>query len=99
MRHWFNFHMRIHTIFFFFLATCDQSFEGRSFQIAVNCASETKLGHEDEVYEEGVYQLSYNCAESAAKHGVDRYVEVSSGQMWSDKVEIVLNLFCFLFNF
>lgn len=67
-------------------ASCDQAFEGKRFQIAVNCASETKLGHEDEVYEEGVYQLSLNCATSAAKHGVDKFIEVSTGQMWSDKI-------------
>lgn len=69
-----------------FIGSCDQAFEGKQFQIAVNCASETKLGHEDEVYEEGVYQLSLNCATSAAKHGVDKFIEVSTGQMWSDKV-------------
>jgi len=37
----------------------------------------------DAVYEEGIFKLSMNCARAAAKCGVKRYVEISSGQMTS----------------
>lgn len=70
----------------FLLASCELSFEGATFQYAINCACETKLGQTDPVYEEGVYKVGVNCARFSANHGVHRYVEVSTNQMWSDKV-------------
>ena len=51
------------------------------------------------VYEEGVLKLSLHCAKEAAKHGVNRFIEVSTGQIYAgDKVSslIYLCLLCFL---
>ncbi|XP_058798681.1 UDP-glucose 4-epimerase isoform X2 [Phymastichus coffea] len=44
-----------------------------------NCAGETKSGQTDPVYKEGIYKLSINCAQQAAKLGIEHYVEISSG--------------------
>uniref|UniRef100_A0A1B6M4V8 NAD-dependent epimerase/dehydratase domain-containing protein n=1 Tax=Graphocephala atropunctata TaxID=36148 RepID=A0A1B6M4V8_9HEMI len=64
------------------------AFENGDFEYAINCAGETKLGQTEQVYEEGVYKVSVNCASAAAKHGVKRFLEVSSGQVDSnEKVE------------
>ncbi|XP_054280656.1 uncharacterized protein LOC128998511 [Macrosteles quadrilineatus] len=64
------------------------SLENENFDYAINCAGETKPGQTDQVYEEGIYKVSMNCASAAAKHGVKRYLEISSGQMDSnDKVK------------
>lgn len=60
--------------------SCENVFEG-SFDYAINCAGETRVDLPDVIYEEGVYKLSMNCARAAAKFGVRRYVEVSSGQL------------------
>lgn len=66
----------------------EMAFKNGHFDYAINCAGETKIGQSEEVYEEGVYIVSVNCATAAAKHGVKRYVEISSGQMNSnEKVE------------
>lgn len=63
------------------------SFENGNFDYAINCARETKVGQTDQVYEEGIYRVSLNCATAAAKHGVSSFLEISSGQMDSnDKV-------------
>ncbi|XP_017885506.1 uncharacterized protein LOC108628246 [Ceratina calcarata] len=52
----------------------------------INCAGETKSGQTDPVYKEGIYKLSMNCAQQAAKLQVDRYVEISAGNFsTSDK--------------
>ena len=42
------------------------------------------------VYRDGIFKLSSNCASEAEKHGAQRYVEISSAQMYStDKVSHV----------
>jgi len=46
-----------------------------------NCAGETKSGLTDPVYKEGIYKLSLNCAQQAAKIRVLHYVEISSGNL------------------
>ncbi|XP_025832413.1 uncharacterized protein PB2B2.11 [Agrilus planipennis] len=51
----------------------------------INCAGETKLGHTDPVYKEGILKLSINCASQAALKQVKCYVEISSGQMMSSE--------------
>jgi len=56
--------------------------EGASFDYVINCAAETKYGHNDEVYKERVHHLSLSCAQEAAKHGVKRFVEVSTAQVY-----------------
>lgn len=71
--------------------SCEKAFlanDGFSaWDYVINCACETKSGQTDPVYEEGILNLSSNCAKSAAKYGVKHYVEISSGNMYSsDKV-------------
>ncbi|XP_053658487.1 uncharacterized protein LOC128707556 [Anopheles marshallii] len=51
----------------------------------INCAAETKPGQTDPVYQEGILKLSLNCATEAVKHKAKRYVELSTGSMWSDE--------------
>jgi hypothetical protein len=44
-----------------------------------------------QVYRDGIYKLSCNCAREAAKQHVRRYVEISTAQMVSsDKVSVVV---------
>ncbi|XP_033226607.1 uncharacterized protein LOC117179076 isoform X2 [Belonocnema kinseyi] len=50
-----------------------------------NCAGETKSGQTDPVYREGIYKLSMNCAQQAANIGVDRFIEISSGNLSSSE--------------
>jgi nucleoside-diphosphate-sugar epimerase len=52
------------------------------FDYVINCAAETKYGHNDEVYKERVHHLSLSCAQEAAKQGVKRFIEVSSAQIY-----------------
>lgn len=65
--------------------SCENAFADGNFNYAVNCACETKPGQTDPVYKEGVYKVSINCATAAAKHGIKRFVEVSSGKMASNE--------------
>lgn len=69
--------------FFFHIDSCENAFDG-SFDYAINCAGETRVDLPDSIYEEGIFKLSMNCAQAAAKFGIRRYVEVSSGQMSSN---------------
>ncbi|CAG2104948.1 unnamed protein product [Medioppia subpectinata] len=65
--------------------SCQKAFEDDiGFDFVVNFASETRSGHSDAVYEEGVYKLSINCAKEAAKQRVKRYVEISSAEFECD---------------
>ena len=57
---------------------------------AFNCAGETKSGQTDPVYKEGIYKLSINCAQQAVKIGVERYVEISSGNFTSSEKVCIL---------
>jgi len=70
--------------------------EGGKFNIVVNLASETKFGQTDEVYKEKVLDIAVNIGKAAAKHGVDKFIEVSTAQVYvadknvsneSDKLE------------
>lgn len=72
--------MSIWITFFFSTGSCESVFDG-SFDYAINCAGETRFNLPDSVYEEGILKLSINCANAAAKFGVRRYIQVSSGQM------------------
>lgn len=61
-------------------------FENEKWTYVVNLAGETKYGQTEEVYKEKVLDLSVNCAKEAAKHKVQRFVEVSHAQVYdSDK--------------
>lgn len=56
-----------------------------------NCAGETKSGLTDPVYKEGIYKLSLNCAQQAAKIKALHYVEISSGNLnASEKVSLLM---------
>ncbi|KAG7213438.1 hypothetical protein KM043_002716 [Ampulex compressa] len=63
-------------------ASCQNAFlSDIPIDYVINCAGETKSGQTDPVYKEGIYKLSMNCAQQAAKNGVQRYVEISSGNL------------------
>lgn len=64
--------------------SCENAFDG-SFDYAVNSAGETRVDLPDAIYDEGVFKLSMNCARAAAKFGIRRYVEVSSGQLTGNR--------------
>jgi len=55
------------------------------FNIVFNLAAETKYSQTDEVYKEKVLDLSVKCATEAKKHNVDRFVEVSTAQVYEAK--------------
>jgi len=65
--------------------SCAASCDGEEFDFAINCAGETKLGQTDPVYHEGILKVSLNCATASRDHGIGCYVEISSGQMFSDE--------------
>lgn len=47
-----------------------------------NLAGETKLSQTEQVYKENIIEVSVTCAKVAAKHGVKRFVEVSTAQVY-----------------
>lgn len=53
------------------------------FDICINCAAETRYGQSEEVYKDGVFKLSMNCAKQALKCNVKRYIEISTAQVYS----------------
>lgn len=69
-------------------ASCQNAFSSdEPIDYVINCAGETKSGLTDPVYKEGIYKLSINCAQQAAKIKVLRYIEISSGNLsTSEKV-------------
>eukprot|EP01087_Luapelamoeba_hula_P011927 TRINITY_DN330_c0_g1_i1.p1 TRINITY_DN330_c0_g1~~TRINITY_DN330_c0_g1_i1.p1 ORF type:complete len:396 (-),score=64.61 TRINITY_DN330_c0_g1_i1:84-1193(-) len=56
--------------------------DGGHFNYVFNLAAETKYSQTDEVYREKVFDLSVRCATEAVKQGVDRFVEVSTCQIY-----------------
>ncbi|KAF7274668.1 uncharacterized protein LOC143195575 [Rhynchophorus ferrugineus] len=66
--------------------SCKNAFslsDGSNWDLVINCAAETRLGQTDPVYKEGILKLSLNCAKQAALQNVGRYIELSSGNMYS----------------
>jgi len=55
--------------------------EGK-FSLVFNLAAETKYGQTDAVYAEKVLDLSVKVATEAAKRGVDKFIEVSTAQVY-----------------
>lgn len=53
------------------------------FDVCINCAAETRYGQSEEVYADGVFKLSMNCAKQAVKCNVKRYIEISTAQVYS----------------
>ncbi|XP_055905826.1 uncharacterized protein LOC129941265 [Eupeodes corollae] len=70
-------------------ASCKNAFSlsknGRSWDIVINCAAETRPNQTDAVYKEGVYKLSVNCATEAANINVKRFIELGSGSVNSSE--------------
>jgi len=58
--------------------------EGGKFNYVFNLAAETKYGQTDAVYAEKVLDLSVKVATEAAKQKVDRFVEVSTAQVYEE---------------
>jgi len=56
--------------------------EGGKFNLVFNVAAETKYGQTDAVYAEKVLDLSVKVATEAAKQKVDRFIEVSTAQVY-----------------
>ncbi|XP_014664268.1 PREDICTED: uncharacterized protein LOC106806738 [Priapulus caudatus] len=53
------------------------------FDFVINLAAETKYGQGDAVYKDGILKLTQMCAAEAARRKVKRFVELSSGQLYS----------------
>uniref|UniRef100_A0A2C9L0A8 NAD-dependent epimerase/dehydratase domain-containing protein n=1 Tax=Biomphalaria glabrata TaxID=6526 RepID=A0A2C9L0A8_BIOGL len=65
-------------------ASAEKAFsDSGDFDFVINLAAETKYGQSEPVYKEGIFRLSMNCAELAAKHKVKKYIEVSTAQVYS----------------
>jgi len=63
------------------IETLFESSEGK-WNYVFNLAGETKYSQTEAVYKENIYDLSVRCARVAAKHGVDRFIEISTGQIY-----------------
>ncbi|CAG0915012.1 unnamed protein product [Notodromas monacha] len=63
--------------------SCEKAFGAESYDFVINLAGETRLGLAGQIYEDGIYKLSLNCAEAAAKASAKKYIELSSGMMFS----------------
>ncbi|KAL6041968.1 Epimerase domain-containing protein [Balamuthia mandrillaris] len=63
------------------IAKC-YTIEGSKFNLVFNLAAETKYSQTDEVYNEKILDLSKKVAAEAAKQGVDRFIEVSTAQIY-----------------
>jgi len=56
---------------------------GAKFNYVINLAGETRYGQEDSVYQELVYDITMKAAHAAAKHGADKFIEVSTAQVYA----------------
>jgi len=64
----------------------DKAFEGGPWDFVFNLAGETKYSQTDEVYKENIIDVTTKCAKVAAAHNVQRFIEVSTSQVYdSDK--------------
>ena len=83
-----------------FAVSCQNAFASDTpISYVINCAGETKSGQTDPVYKEGIYKLSMNCAQQAAKIGVEHYVEISSGNFSASEKVCILYKFTFIIGF
>jgi len=53
-----------------------------NYNIVINLAAETKLSLEPGAYKEGIVDLSVRCATEAVKHKVERFIQVSTAQVY-----------------
>lgn len=56
--------------------------EEGAYKYVVNLAAETRFGLDESVYKQMVQDLSINCAKEAVEHGVEKYIEVSTAQIY-----------------
>jgi len=59
-----------------------------SYTYVINCAANTKYGQVESVYEAGVLGLSVKCAQKAAELGVQRFIEISTSQVYDGNKKI-----------
>jgi len=52
------------------------------YNIVINLAGETKLSQQDNVYVDGISKLSTNVAQEALKHKTEKYIEVSTAEVY-----------------
>jgi len=64
------------------IATCFALEGGQKFQYAFNCAAETKYGQEEAIYMEKTHDLCVKVATEAVKHGVTKFVQLSTAQVY-----------------
>jgi len=55
---------------------------GVKWDFVINLAGETKYSQTDEVYKENIIDVSVTCANGAAKRSVQRFIEVSTAQVY-----------------
>lgn len=63
-------------------AMVDKVIDDSGWDFVFNLAGETKLSQTPEVYKENIVDVSFTCANTAAKKGVKRFIEVSTGQVY-----------------
>eukprot|EP01111_Echinosteliopsis_oligospora_P015135 TRINITY_DN587_c0_g1_i1.p1 TRINITY_DN587_c0_g1~~TRINITY_DN587_c0_g1_i1.p1 ORF type:complete len:366 (+),score=96.77 TRINITY_DN587_c0_g1_i1:112-1209(+) len=64
------------------IAKCFTLEGGAKFNFVFNLAAETKYGQTEAVYNEKILDLSVKCATEAAKQKVDRFIEISTAQVY-----------------
>ena len=57
--------------------------ENGNFDYVVNCGVGVRYGQAEDVYKESVLQLDLNCAKKAGELKVKKYIQVSTGQVYS----------------
>eukprot|EP01029_Cantina_marsupialis_P014342 TRINITY_DN31663_c0_g1_i1.p1 TRINITY_DN31663_c0_g1~~TRINITY_DN31663_c0_g1_i1.p1 ORF type:complete len:364 (-),score=120.46 TRINITY_DN31663_c0_g1_i1:1768-2859(-) len=59
-----------------------KAFEGHKFDYVFNLAAETRFGQEEGVYKEKILDVAEKCGMAALEHGVKKFVEISTGQIY-----------------
>jgi len=59
--------------------------DGGGWNYVINLAGATKYSQPQEVYQENIIDVSRTCAAAAKRHGVNRFIEVSTSQVYSHK--------------
>lgn len=84
-------------------ASCRSALEiecdSEPWDLVVNCAGETKNAQSDAVYKEGIFTLSMNCVKECARLKVKRYIEITSGCMFSSEKVAVNYCGFYTYNF
>ncbi len=60
----------------------ERAFAGVQFSLVINLASETQYGHFESKYDRNILQLRTLCATAASQLGVEKYIEVSTSQVY-----------------